>query len=72
MAVKLEMIFINAAGRKTTLSVHNARENITAEEVQAAMDLVLEGDIFTTNGGDIVAISNARIVATDITEIPVE
>ncbi len=69
---KLEMIFINAAGRKSTLSVYNAREDITEEEVQAAMDLILDSDIFITNGGDIVAVSSARIVATEVTEIPVE
>lgn len=72
MTRKLEMIFINAAGRKSTLSVYNAREDITAQEVQEAMDTVVEGEIFNTSGGDIVAISSARIVATDVTEIPVE
>ena len=72
MARRLEMIFTNAAGRRSTISVDNAREDITQQEVQAVMDEVVNGGIFSTSGGDIVAVISARIVATEITEIPVE
>lgn len=72
MARRLEMIFTNAVGRRSTISVDNAREDITQQDVQAAMDAVVSGGIFTTSGGDIVAIDSARIVATEVTDIAVE
>lgn len=72
MAKKLEMIFLNAAGRKTTLSVYNARDNITAPEVQDVMDAVIEGGIFNSSGGDLIGVSGARLIATEVTELAVE
>ena len=72
MAKRLEMVFTNAAGRRATISVDNARDDITQQEVQSAMDMIVNRSIFSTGGGDIVAIDSARIVATEITEIPVE
>ncbi|MDD2573926.1 MAG: DUF2922 domain-containing protein [Bacillota bacterium] len=72
MARRLEMIFTNAVGRRSTISVDNAREDITQQDVQVAMDAVVSGGIFTTSGGDIVAIDSARIVATEVTDIAVE
>jgi elongation factor P hydroxylase len=50
MARRLEMIFTNAAGRRSTISVDNAREDITQQEVQAVMDEVVNGGIFSTSG----------------------
>lgn len=72
MARRLEMIFLNAAGRRSTISVDNVREDITQQEVQSAMDMIVNRDIFTTSGGDITGIDSARIVSTEITEIPVQ
>jgi hypothetical protein len=72
MARRLEMIFLNAAGRRSTISVDNVREDITQQEVQSAMDMIVNRNIFTTSGGDIAGIDSARIVSTDITEIPVQ
>lgn len=65
------MRFLNAAGRRVTISVENAREDITEAEVQAAMNTIISKNIFTTSGGDITAIDSARIVSTEITEITV-
>jgi hypothetical protein len=72
MAKRLEMIFTNAAGRRSSISVYNVRDDVAQQEVQAAMDTILDKGIFTTSGGDLVAVAGARIVATEITEIPVE
>ncbi|MBA1334018.1 MAG: hypothetical protein HPY66_1502 [Firmicutes bacterium] len=71
MASRLEMIFVNAAGRRSTISVDNVRSDITEAEVQGAMDVIVAKNVFTTSGGDITGIYGARIVSTDITEIPV-
>jgi elongation factor P hydroxylase len=71
LAKRLEMIFQNAAGRRATISVDNVRDDVTEVDVQAVMDAVIAKNIFSTGGGDITAVDSARIVSTDITEIPV-
>jgi hypothetical protein len=45
------MVFENAAGREVVLRVTNARTDLTAAEVDAAMDQVVSSDIFTSSGG---------------------
>jgi hypothetical protein len=66
---RLELIFQNAAGRRTTLAVQDPRDNLTEAEVRAVMDLILARNIFTSPGGDLTAIVGARIVTRDITDI---
>ncbi|CEP66729.1 Protein of unknown function DUF2922 [Moorella glycerini] len=66
---RLELIFQNAAGRRTTLAVQDPRDNLTEAEVRAAMELILDRNIFTSPGGDLTAIVGARIVTRDVTDI---
>ncbi|GEA16550.1 hypothetical protein E308F_27960 [Moorella sp. E308F] len=66
---RLELIFQNAAGRRTTLAVQDPRDNLTEAEVRAVMDLILARNIFTSPGGDLTAIVGARIVTRDVTDI---
>ncbi|AOQ24540.1 hypothetical protein MTAT_18790 [Moorella thermoacetica] len=47
---RLELIFQNAAGRRTTLVIQEPRENLTEADVRAAMDLILARNIFTSPG----------------------
>jgi hypothetical protein len=71
LANRLEMVFQNEAGRRSTISVYNVRDDVTEVDVQAAMDAIVSKNIFTTSGGDISAIESARIISTEITEIQV-
>lgn len=66
---RLELIFQNAAGTRTTLAVIDPQDNLTEAEVQAAMELILAKNIFTSTGGDLVAIIGARIVTREVTDI---
>ncbi|KXG76325.1 DUF2922 domain-containing protein [Thermotalea metallivorans] len=66
---RLEMIFKNQLGTTTKITVDDVRDNITGADVQAAMELVINKNIFRTNSGELVEIESARIVATDVTEI---
>lgn len=68
---RLEMQFTNAAGRRVTLAVVEPRENLTAAEVQGAMQTILARNVFTTSGGDLTGIAGARIVAREVTELEV-
>lgn len=66
---RLELIFANAAGRRVTLSIIDPRDNLTEAEVRAAMQLILDKNIFTSPGGDLSAIIGARVVVRDVTDI---
>ena len=50
----LELIFRNSAGKKTSLNIEEPRTGVTKAEIDAAMQVVVENNIFNTSGGDIV------------------
>jgi hypothetical protein len=63
------MTFLSQGSRNVTLSLDNPREDLTAAEVQATMDLIIARNIFTSSGGDLVSKVNARIIDTTTTEL---
>ena len=58
----LRMVFRNQAGRNVTMSLDNPRSDLTAAEVEAAMDLVIARNILTSSGGDLVSKQDIRII----------
>ncbi len=67
----LEMIFGNAAGRRVTIRVPDARPDLTAAEVEAAMQQIVNKSIFTSSGGDLVSRLGARVVTQDTVELEI-
>ena len=65
----LRMAFLSQTGRNVTMSLDNPRNDLTAAEVQAAMDLIIARNIFTSTGGDLVSKVNARVIDTTTTEL---
>jgi hypothetical protein len=63
------MGFLSQAGKNVTLSLDNPRNDLTAADVQASMDLIIARNIFTSTGGDLVSKVNARIIDTTTTEL---
>lgn len=68
---RLVLSFQNAAGRRTSLSLPNPKEGLTAAEVQQVMNLIIAKNVFASSGGDLVAIAGARIIAQETTELEV-
>lgn len=66
---RLEMVFKNQLGTTTKMTVDNVREDVSQAEVQAAMQLIIDKNIFKTNSGELVEIVSARIVTTDVEEV---
>lgn len=66
---RLELIFQNAAGRRSTLAVQDPREDLTGEEVMTAMGLIVGRNIFTSPGGDLTDIVGARIITREVEDI---
>lgn len=68
---KLEMDFKDIGGKKFSLALDEPREGLTEVEVKAAMDEVVNRNIFFTKEGDIVETVGARIVVTEIEELQI-
>ncbi len=65
----LELIFINAGGKKVTLSLNDPREDLTEVEVRGVMDQIIAKNLFNTTAGDIAAVSGARVVSRVVADI---
>ena len=57
----LDLIFKNAAGKKVILNIEEPKAGITKAEIDAAMDVVVNNNIFNTSGGDIVEAVQGRL-----------
>jgi hypothetical protein len=68
MSQVLELKFDTANGKTMTLSVNEPKANLTANEVETAMQTIITSDIFHNNGSSVVGINEARIVERIITE----
>jgi len=69
MAKTLVMTFLNEAGEEVNVRVNYPKENITAQEVDSLMSLIIQKNIFPTTGGDLVEKVGAQIVETTTTTI---
>ena len=57
----LDLIFKNAAGKKVILNIEEPKAGITKAEIDAAMEVVVNNNIFNTSGGDIVEAVEGRL-----------
>lgn len=67
----LNLKFKDVKGKTSTLSLNEPKDDLTKEQVNAAMDLVLSNNIFATKNGDLNAKTAAQIVTTEITEFEI-
>ena len=57
----LDLIFKNAAGKKVILNIEEPKAGITKAEIDSAMEVVVNNNIFNTSGGDIVEALQGRL-----------
>ena len=57
----LDLVFRNAAGKKVILNIEEPKAGITKAEIDAAMAMVVNNNIFNTSGGDIVEAVEGRL-----------
>jgi hypothetical protein len=65
----LDLVFLNAAGRKVTLNIEEPKTGVTKAEIDAAMGVVVANNIFATSGGDIVEAVEGRLRTTTLDTI---
>lgn len=69
--LRLSMRFITTSGDIATVSVRNAKEDLTQAEVNTLMDTIVAGDVFEVKGGSIAAKKDAKLVDTQETAFEV-
>ncbi|WP_315119194.1 DUF2922 domain-containing protein [uncultured Clostridium sp.] len=69
MARSLVMTFVNIGGKKSNITLNNVKEDLTAEEVNKAMDVVIDKNVFQSKDGDLVSKDSAKIVDRTTREI---
>ena len=65
----LDLIFKNSAGKKVTLNIEEPKNGVTKAEIDAAMQVVVENNIFNTSGGDIVEAVQGRLRTTTLNPV---
>lgn len=65
----LRCLFLNVTGKVVTLMIPNARDTITDVEARAAMQTILDSNVFNSPGGSLVAMKGAALVVTDRTDL---
>ncbi|MCP3026305.1 DUF2922 domain-containing protein [Halobacillus sp. A5] len=66
---KLELKFLNEEERVVTFSIDHPIEPVNEEDINAAMDAMIEENCFFSSGGDLVSKKEARIVERNVTSI---
>jgi len=69
VASKLELIFATDQHGKFKLTVYDPRPDLTAEEVESAMNTIIEKNIFSSSAGNPTEILSARVVSTETVDI---
>ena len=72
MESKLYMSFKTSGDSTYNVVVDNLREDITDADVNAAMDIILQADVFLPSSGNLVEKKSARIVDTSEHQIDIE
>ena len=70
----LRMTFANVLGGSVSFNLSNPLPDLTAATVQGYMNIVIAKNLFTSTGGDLVAIKDISIVDTttqDLFDAPV-
>ncbi|MDW7673441.1 MAG: DUF2922 domain-containing protein [Bacillota bacterium] len=65
---RLELLFVNNLGRRVTIALPEPREDLTAIEIEDAMNTIIAQNVFDSPGGDLVAIQGARVVVREVNE----
>ncbi|MDD2443569.1 MAG: DUF2922 domain-containing protein [Desulfotomaculaceae bacterium] len=58
----LRMVFRNQGGKNVTFSLDNPRTDLTAGEIETAMEMVIDRNIFTSPGGDLVSKQDIKLI----------
>ena len=67
----LVMTFLNQLGSRASITLPGVRDDVTEQEVSAAMDSVIAANIFESSGGDLVTKHSAQLTERTVTALEV-
>lgn len=65
---KLLMSFMTTSGKRVSISVDDPREDLTEEEIETAMSMIVSKNIFKPSGENLVSLVEAKVIDTNTTE----
>lgn len=65
----LDLIFKNTVGKKVTLNIEEPKPGITKAEIDAAMKVIVDNNVFNSTGGDLVEAVGGRLRITTLDAI---
>lgn len=71
MTRNLNMVFLNQAGKNTSINIADISDTATPEQVRNLMQLIISKNIFESTGGDLVSAISADIITRSVEEINV-
>lgn len=72
MEYVLTMTFLTENGLKSTFSINGVKPDLTKEEANGLMDIIIQNDIFESASGGLVAKSDAKLTERKITKFEVK
>lgn len=66
MEKQLELYFLTEMGRTVRIVVHDPKDDLTEEEIETAMQTIIDANAFYTAGGELVASKEARLVERNV------
>lgn len=67
--VRLELGFIDSDDKKFRISIDDPIEELAKEDIESAMNSMIEYNIFSSDGKDVIGLDTARIIRTSTEEI---
>jgi hypothetical protein len=71
METTLQLVFLNAGGSRVTISIPSPLADLTASTVEAAMNEIINADVFVSAGGGLAGKVRAQLVSRQTEEIVV-
>ena len=62
----LDLIFKNVAGKKVVYNIEEPKAGVTKAEIDAAMKVIVDSNIFNTTGGDLLEAVGGRLRTTTL------
>ena len=62
----LDLIFKNTVGKKVILNVEEPKKGVTKAEIDAAMQTIVENNVFNSTGRDLVEAVEGRLRTTTL------
>ncbi len=63
MAQTLQMIFRNEEGRNVTISIADAKDELDPLDVETVMNNIISGNLFITQGGEIIKAIRGQLIS---------